>query len=216
MAEHDASPVVPSNAGYEFTQDWFSGFIPIWKELLAQVKPSKILEIGSFEGRSTCYLIETSGAVKDLEVHCVDTWEGGVEHGEIDMPAVERRFSKNTSLAIEFAAHRVNLIVHKKPSHLALTGLLSSGHASSFDLIYVDGSHQAPDVLSDAVLSFHLLRTEGLLIFDDYLLTQAPPGKEDPFNMPKPAIDGFVNIYQRKLRILSAHLYQIYTQKISE
>lgn len=216
MAERNAPPVFPTNAGYEFTQDWFSGFIPIWEELLAQIKPSKILEIGSFEGRSTSYLIETSGAVKDLEVHCVDTWEGGVEHAEIDMPAVEQRFSKNTSLAIESAAHKVNLIVYKKPSHLALTELISSGHASSFDLIYVDGSHQAPDVLSDAVLSFHLLRTGGLLIFDDYLLTLAPPGKEDPFNMPKPAIDSFVNIYQRKLRILSAHLYQIYTQKISE
>ena len=214
MAERDASPSEPVGK-YEFTQDWFSGYIPIWTQLVAQIKPSKILEIGSFEGRSTCFLIESSAASRDLEIHCVDTWEGGTEHATIDMSAVEQRFRKNASLAAATVPHEVTLIIQKKPSLQALTELLSSGHASSFDLIYVDGSHQAPDVLTDAVLSFHLLRTGGLLVFDDYLWSMEPSGKQDPFNMPKPAIDSFVNIYQRKLNVLSAQLYQIYVQKVS-
>ena len=213
MADRDASSSSPSNAKYEFTEDWFSGYIPIWNEIVAQIKPSRILEIGSFEGRSTCYLIETSGASRDLEIHCVDTWEGGAEHREIDMSGAEQRFRKNTSLAVASVKHKVELIIHKKPSFLALAELVAAGRVSSFDMIYVDGSHQAPDVLSDAVLSFHLLRTGGLLVFDDYLWSMEGPGKQDPFNMPKPAIDSFVNIYQRKLNILSAQLYQIYAQK---
>lgn len=216
MTENDRSPARPSNVEYEYTQDWFSGYIPIWNELLAQIKPSKILEIGSFEGRSTCYVIETSGALQDLEVHCVDTWEGGAEHAGLEVPAVEQRFRRNTSRAIASVTHRVNLVVHKKPSNLALVELISAGHVSSFDLIYVDGSHQAPDVLSDAVLSFRLVRKGGLIVFDDYLWSMEPPGKQDLLNMPKPAIDSFVNIYQRKLRVLSAQLYQIYIQKLSE
>ena len=38
----------------------------------------------------------------------------------------------------------------------------------SFDIIYIDGSHAVNDVLEDAVLSFRLLKPEGILIFDDY------------------------------------------------
>lgn len=131
---------------HEFTQDWFSQHVPLWNQLLAEWKPSKILEIGAFEGRSTCYLIETVGAIQELEIHCVDTWEGGLEHREVDMSAVEQRFRKNTSVAVGLVAHAVNLVVHQKASELALVELLASGHASSFDLIYVDGSHRAPDV----------------------------------------------------------------------
>jgi hypothetical protein len=34
-------------------------------------KPKNVLEIGSFEGRSTCWLLENT----DAKVTCVDTWE---------------------------------------------------------------------------------------------------------------------------------------------
>ena len=213
MAERDTSS--PESIGkYHFTQDWFGQYIPIWNGLVPLVKPSKILEIGSFEGRSTCYMIESSAAERDVEMHCVDTWEGSTEHAEIDMSAVEQRFRKNTALAISTVPHKVDLVTHKSTSLLALTQLISSGHASSFDLIYVDGSHRAPDVLSDAVLSFHLLRPMGLLIFDDYLWSMERAGEQDSFNMPKPAIDSFVNIYQRNLIVLPARLSQIYIQKL--
>ena len=81
---------------------------------------------------------------------------------------------------------------------------------------HVDGSHQAADVLLDAVLSFQLLRLGGLLIFDDYLWSMEPVGTQDPLNMPKPAIDAFFNIYQRKMRIVAdAPLRQIYANKTS-
>jgi predicted O-methyltransferase YrrM len=201
-------------AEYEFTQDWFSEHTRIWQWLLAEDKPSKILEIGAYEGRSTCYVIETAGAIGDLEVHCIDTWQGSAEHRGVDMSAVEQRFFSNTSRAMGRVAHAVNLVVHKKPSELALAELLASGHALSFDLVYVDGSHRAPDVLSDSVLSFHLLRPGGLLVFDDYLWSMEAPGHEDPLNMPKLAIDSFVNVHRRQLQILPAHLNQLYVRKL--
>ena len=214
MADHDASSS-ESRSKYDFTYDWFSGYVPIWNALLPSIKPCKVLEIGSFEGRSACYLIESVAAERDLEIHCIDTWEGGTEHSELDMPAVEERFRKNTALAIGSVPHDVNLVVHRTTSLRALTQLIVSGHTSSFDLIYVDGSHQAPDVLVDAVLAFNLLRIDGFLVFDDYLLTMEPLGEQNPFNMPKPAIDSFVNIYQRKLLVLPIHLSQLYMRKLS-
>ena len=40
---------------------------------------------------------------------------------------------------------------------------------SSMDIIYVDGSHRACDVLMDSVLAWRLLKPAGVMIFDDYL-----------------------------------------------
>jgi hypothetical protein len=70
------------NLNYEFTNNWFEGNKDYWNRLLAQVKPTRVLEIGSYEGQSTCYLMEKLAEYveKDPEIHCIDNWMGGLEH----------------------------------------------------------------------------------------------------------------------------------------
>jgi predicted O-methyltransferase YrrM len=128
------------------------------------------------------------------------------------MNEVERRFDRNIAIAQLRAQHDVRVRKLKKTSVKALVELITHNEAL-FDLIYVDGSHQATDVLQDAILSFQLLRVGGLLIFDDYLWRLEPDGQQDAFNMPKPAIDAFVNVFQRKLRVLELPNYQLYVEK---
>ncbi len=94
-----------------------------------------------------------------------------------------------------------------------LPKLLAEGKQGYFDFVYIDGSHQAPDVLLDAILGFEPLRTQGIIVFDDYLWQEPLPGGTDPIRCPKIAIDAFTNIYCRKLRIIGAPLYQLYMQK---
>jgi predicted O-methyltransferase YrrM len=198
---------------YEFTTDWFSRFSDIWRQILARYPPATMLEIGSWEGRATCFMIDTCGAVRDIELHCIDTWAGGVEHAADEMADVERRFDANVALAASRATHAVAFHKHKARSAPALARMVAEGRGEHFDLIYVDGSHQAPDVLTDAVLAFQLLKVGGVIIFDDYLWAMEPDGQQDFYNMPKPALDAFLNIFQRKLSILGAPLYQIYAVK---
>jgi len=38
-----------------------------------------------------------------------------------------------------------------------------------FDFIYVDGSHNGEDILSDAIEAFKILKKGGLIFFDDFL-----------------------------------------------
>lgn len=204
----------------QFTTDWFEGVRPTWDALLPQLRPLKILEIGSFEGRSTTWLISHCSAWGQAQIHCVDTWAGGVEHQAggaygVDMGAVEQRFHANIAEAQQSAAQPVQLVIHKRPSDTAMVALLAEGHGASFDLVYIDGSHQAADVLSDAVLAFKLLKRGGLMIFDDYAWVGDPRSPVDHLEIPKPAIDAFVNLYRRKLSLLVAPSLQVYVQKTS-
>ena len=201
---------------YEFTNEWFVPYTCIWRELFETVKPSSVLEIGSYEGRSTAFMIELIGSSKRGEVHCIDTWKGSVEHAKENMRVVEQRFDSNMKTAITRAANPVQLHKHKGSSLEILPLLLTQGFKNYFDLIYIDGSHQAPDVLFDAVNSFQLLRNNGVMIFDDYLWQMEEEGRQDHYNLPKPAIDAFFNIYRRKLQLITAPLYQLYVLKTGD
>jgi len=214
------SPSKPDE--FEYTHDWFSGTIPVWNAIFDQHKPRNLLEIGSFEGRSACYIIEKCAVIIEggATLTCVDTWQGSVEHqsgGPVAsvMSEVERRFDHNTRIALSKASNRVTLRKVKQSSHEAMAKMIAAGQLQSFDLIYIDGSHEAPDVLADAVLAFQLLRQGGIMIFDDYLWSMHRPGTQDVLLMPKPAIDAFMNIYQRKMQVFPGlPVGQLYTYKV--
>ena len=216
MTPPDASTAPPE---YEFTSDWFSYNIPIWQQLLTPLRPQRIAEIGCYEGRSTTWIVEHCAREQPIELHAVDTWDGGTEFlkgafGGASVSDAERRFDRNIALALGRAPQAVRFTKHKAPSRLALVQLLAAGGTGRFDLVYIDGSHQASDVLADAVLAFELLRVGGLMIFDDYLWSMEADGQQDSLGMAKPAIDAFINLYQRKLRVVrGCPLYQLYAHK---
>lgn len=200
---------------YKFTTNWFSSNEPMWKSLINETKPKRYLEIGSYEGRSAVFMIKNCNHHSDFYIHCIDTWEGGVEHNKNIMSEVESNFNYNMSLATLETSSRVHLTKMKEYSNTALLKLHQQA-SEKLDFIYVDGSHQAPDVLRDAVLAFDLLKVGGILVFDDYTWSMEPMGSQDLVNSPKLAIDSFVNCYIRKFYIMRGPLYQLYLQKIKE
>ena len=212
----------PADSPFEFSNTWFrDAALPFWDELIPGLQLATVLEVGSYEGASACYLVERIASQTPLTLHCIDTWDGGTEHqpdgsAPADMKRVEQRFHRNIQAAIQRAAHPVDLCVHKGASDVSLVRLLAEGNAGSFDFIYIDGSHQAPDVLSDAVLAFKLLRVGGHLVFDDYIWSEPLPSGQDPIRCPKPAIDAFTTLYCRKLHILQAPLWQLYVRKTGD
>lgn len=204
-------------ADYEFSADWFSRFIPAWTQIFQQLPPiEKALEIGSFEGCSSVWLLENILTRTQGRMFCIDTWKGGIEHEDAPMTAVEQRFRKNIDLALDKTGRKASVEIIKNISHEAMVRLLADGHAQSFDFIYVDGSHQCADVLLDLTLSFMLCKVGGVIFCDDYLWSLESHGKEDLLNQPKLAIDSFVNCFLRKVTLLSgAPLYQVYFKKTS-
>ncbi len=173
---------------YLLSNDWFDvGARGIWDNLMPQLKPERILEVGSYEGAATCYLVDKLAPERDLEIHCVDSWEGGIEHkaggsAESDMRSVEERFRHNVSLAVSKAMTRVEVKVHKGLSDQCLSELIGQGKKGYFDFMWSE---------------------------------QLPTGV-DLVRCPKPAIDAFINLYIRKLTICPLGLYQLYVQKKSD
>jgi len=188
-----------------FSQDWFSSNIPYWDNILKRNfggSPNlNFLEIGSFEGRSACWSFENVLTHESSRLTCIDPFTGSVEHAELDLTNLRSIFENNTSEWSE------KLRIIQKTSLSALPELITSGE--KFDVIYVDGSHRASDVLFDAVNCFELLKTGGIMVFDDYL-----GGKLVTDDDVKPAVDAFIFAYQSKINVFNV-AYQLWLQKIS-
>lgn len=192
---------------YKFTQDWFHWAPPVWEQFIPMLPARKsFLEIGSYEGRSTVWI--TENMMEDGgTIVAVDTWEGGEEHATVGdkMSVVEERFDINVQLVQQKLPQR-SVCKWKGSSFTVLGSLIHE--AALFDFVYIDGSHQAPDVLTDACMAWPLLKQGGILVFDDY--TWGPA--RDILHRPKIAIDSFVNIFAEQLDIVAIG-YQLGVRK---
>jgi predicted O-methyltransferase YrrM len=155
--------------------------------------PVRILEIGSWEGRSTLFLLTyfTEG-----HLTAVDTWAGGDEHqdnAERDLSELESQFDANLT---SFAKR---LTKRKGLSQQVLPQLLDE--EQKFDVIYVDGSHFADDVLTDGINAWRLLKKGGILIFDDLLWACYPRARANPAW----AIKLFLKYFRGEYTILNAY-----------
>ena len=188
---------------YIFTNDWFSHNIDSWKVLLKDLVGKEklcFLEIGSYQGMSTAWLMEHILTHQSSTIYCVDTFEGSVEHSDAQKADLFAIFKYNTS----YFGDQIKIL--RGYSQKILRD--STETLPQFDFIYIDGDHCAPSVLEDAVLAFAYLKKGGIMIFDDYLWEGMPR----PIDQPKMAIDAFIKIYADKISILSIG-YQVAIKK---
>jgi predicted O-methyltransferase YrrM len=186
-----------------FTQDWFSSNINNFQTCMSALdKRDLFMEIGSFEGRATCWMLE-HGLADDGEITCIDSYIKLDFDPAIDMESVKDRFIANT----KEATHGTQFVdLHEATSYTALSWLIQDivGRADIYDFIYIDGSH-APDVaLTDACMAWKLLRKGGVMLFDDY---------EYPHEPTKIGIDGFLNAFAGQYKTIVKN-YQMGIQKL--
>jgi hypothetical protein len=202
---------VPEAVGYQkpyrFSTDWVSRVVAVWKKLLEPLRGRpgvQYLEIGVFEGRSLIWMLENILTDATARATAVDVFEGSYKDTYLHN-IQESGWSGKVATLTGFS----QVVLRKLPLH-------------SFDVIYVDGSHAKGDVLEDAVLSWRLLKKEGLMIFDDYQHIGAKiqydfslPQQDDKLVSPKPAIDAFVQCFEDRCEVVH-NGYQLIIRKKGE
>jgi predicted O-methyltransferase YrrM len=170
--------------GKTFTTNWAAEHFFAWAELLHPLErqPVRILEIGSWEGRSALFFLNYLPLSR---MTCVDTFGGNVEHHlnpyfAALAPKAEAQFDANLA---QFA-HRLEKRKGSSASVLPELGIAGR----RFDLAYIDGSHMAADVYRDGALTWPLMEAGGLILFDDYLWD----GMDTEYERPKLGVDAFL------------------------
>lgn len=152
-----------------YTADWFTKskaeFLYYTKPLIKDLERIQMLEIGSYEGLSSRWFIDTFLSSDDSKLYCIDTWQGSIEHtsSDYDLQNLYARFIHNMKEHIESG----KCIHIRGMSSDVLPQLIAE--EKKFDVIFIDGSHISSDVMIDAVLSYLLLKEGGILVFDDYV-----------------------------------------------
>jgi predicted O-methyltransferase YrrM len=200
---------------YQFTKDWFNWAPEVWNQLIPMLPERtddgrNFLEIGSFEGRSAVWIAENMMQKGDT-LTCIDTWRGGEEHSEEDMVAVYERFTHNMQLLQTKKALGLSVCVGTSTQELAHWLVEESDQYQHFDFIYIDGSHVAKDVLTDACMAWPLLKLNGMMVFDDYMWGNP----RDALHRPKIAIDAFTTIFGETAEIVHVG-YQLVVRKKGE
>ena len=184
-----------------YSHDWFTREIPNWEIWLAKFKNKdnlSFLELGCYEGMATRWLLDNILIGKNCRITVVDTFTGSLEFQCHDNSMIYDNFKRNIG-----HDKRVKTVRSTTKKFLKKTNEL-------FDFIYIDASHITKDVLSDAMLSWDILKNNGILIFDDYEWDIYP---KTSMLHPKPAIDFFMNLYKNEYK-LTGKGYQVCLTKI--
>lgn len=155
------------------------------------------LEIGSYEGRSSLFLLSFLNKIK---LTCVDTFKPSIElreYNEKKFHKIYKNFKSNT------AKYSKKLIVIKNTS-----AFFFKKNKKKYDLIYVDGSHEYKDVVHDAKKAFFYLNNNGIIIFDDFLWNINTKKK-----LPINALIEFLHKYANNIELLHVD-YQLIIRKI--
>jgi predicted O-methyltransferase YrrM len=190
---------IPLDAKYKFTFDGISANAKVWSTHLADLKDKPdvhALEIGTYEGRSALWLLSNILTHQTSSITCVDLFPDDVE----------ATFDSNVKAS--GLSHKI--IKLKGDSKIVVRGL-----DRKFDLVYVDGSHVAKDVLIDAVLAWDLIKPGGIIIFDDYGFRRTAEDNQSTALIPRPAIDAFLAGFNHHIDVIYQD-YQVIVRKKTE
>ncbi len=171
-----------------FSQKWFLNNFEIFTFFLPKDKSLKFdyLEVGCYEGLSSFYVLSE---YKSVNAFFLDIWDMPNPNSKTlstNFDLIEKAFDQNLS--------GFNFKKIKNDSVISMRKLLKEN--VHFDFIYIDGSHNGEDILSDAIEAFKILKVNGLMFFDDFLQHD-----DNRILQSYVGIDKFLSLYSDYLEI---------------
>jgi predicted O-methyltransferase YrrM len=146
--------------------NWFNQFAkPNFEKFLTPLAGEirlRFLQLGVYTGDATIWMCENILTSQSSLLDDVDTWQGSDEpaHEVMDFEDVYKTYLDKT------ADYQDGIIVHRKYTTAYLMDYRT--REKEYDFIYIDADHTTVGVLMDAELSWPLLKSGGIMAFDDY------------------------------------------------
>lgn len=163
FAHRPSDKNIPLNFGnFSFTRSWFRNRNQItWstylKPMFDSSKPLKAIQIGVFEFYDAAWLMQNVLIHEKSMLHGVDPWEATTK---LSKEYMEECFQRATRNAANFG-EKVKLW---RGYSSKILPIFTSGQ---YDLVVIDGDHNASAVLDDAKNALRLLKPGGVMVFDD-------------------------------------------------
>ena len=169
-------------------------------------KPNlQFLQLGVYTGDASLWMLQN--VLYNSDYHAltdVDTWQGSDEpaHDEIDFEEVFSIYSKKM---IKYTSGKRDVNYPVKICRTTTIDWFTNrieywNCYDEYDFIYIDADHTTVGVILDAELSWPLLKSGGIMAFDDYTW-----GHEsgDPRLAPQVGIDLFLHRHQGDYELLA-------------
>ena len=169
---------------------------------LAGIYNLKFLQLGAFTGDASKWMLDNILTGSYSKLTDVDTWEGSDEevHKSIDFNEVIKIYRKrlnNNAPVVPFAETTISYLLDT-----------ARPRSYTYDFIYVDADHTTVGVILDAELSWPLLKSGGIMAFDDYEW-----GSNLPMHLrAKPGIDLFMLRHDGEYELLTKN-QQVWIRK---
>ncbi len=147
----------------------------------------KYLEVGVFEGSSLFWVLNNILTHESAHAYAIDFFDL-LYH---DLITTRKIFEEN----VKASGLEKKISFFRDFSHNKLIEF----EDNFFDIIYIDGDHDAKIVYQDLFLSRRLLKPGGVLLIDDYLHIPLPEEHASP---PKIGIDRFLEDFGDQYRLL--------------
>jgi len=144
----------------------------IFYNLVNEIKPNTIVEVGTWKGRSAARWLEaTASAGLETKLYCVDSWLGGIDHyiaetnrllDSAGSPRIYHQFIKNF-----IDSKHSNRIYPIQQTSVNGARILSH-YKIKADIIYIDAGHEYEDVIDDLKYYWPVLEKNGKMFGDDF------------------------------------------------
>lgn len=156
---------------YYFIDGWFDQ-----EHLFSQMVAScndinyyKFVEIGSWKGRSSCYMgVEILNSKKNIKFDCIDTWLGSKEHQDPKSNHYEPLLQIEDGLYNLFLRNIKPLESVITPLRMTSVDACKLYENESLDFIYIDGDHDYLSVKEDISIWYPKLKNGGYIAGDDF------------------------------------------------
>lgn len=146
---------------------------PEFFAIIEQLKPKLIIEVGTYFGASARNMATFAKDYhKDVEIVCIDTFLGSVEHWHNHQYFKPDLFKNGRPPIFE---QFISNVIHLKltdtitpfPIDSVNGGLTLQRYGVQADLIYIDGGHEYESITTDLRIFRNLVRPGGMVMLDD-------------------------------------------------